>query len=127
MVMGTVFGVILIPGLDSTKEEFFNLEQVFLDLSPAHPTDRLDEFARAELNAHHDKVVKRGRKISALDPHRLHRLRRLRKECQATEPRDHDGLAGRRARAPGRTRHRRRPGGHAGGTAGAVSVVVRWR
>src|ERR1700742_5238886 len=31
---------------------------VFLDLSPAHPTDRLDEFARSVLDAHHDKVKK---------------------------------------------------------------------
>ncbi|HTE36000.1 MAG TPA: CHAD domain-containing protein, partial [Reyranella sp.] len=33
------------------------------------------EFARSELDAHHDKVMKRGRKFESLDPHRLHRLR----------------------------------------------------
>ena len=47
----------------------------FLDLSPAAPIDRLDEFARGELEAHHDKVMHRGRKIDSLDSHRLHRLR----------------------------------------------------
>jgi CHAD domain-containing protein len=47
----------------------------FLDLSPAAPIDRLDEFARGELKAHHDKVMHRGRKIDSLDSHRLHRLR----------------------------------------------------
>lgn len=47
----------------------------FLDLSPAPPLDRLDEFARSELEAHHDKVMHRGRKVASLDSHRLHRLR----------------------------------------------------
>ena len=47
----------------------------FLDLSPAAPIDRLDEFARGELEAHHDKVMHRGRKIESLDSQRLHRLR----------------------------------------------------
>ena len=62
--------------LSGARFEAFDRQlHIFLDLSPAHPTDRLDEFARAELDAHHDKVVKRGRKISSLDPHDLHRLR----------------------------------------------------
>jgi CHAD domain-containing protein len=47
----------------------------FLDLSPAAPTDRLDEFARNELDAHHDKVMRRGRKIETLKTKRLHKLR----------------------------------------------------
>jgi CHAD domain-containing protein len=47
----------------------------FLDLSPAAPTDRLDEFARSELDAHHDKVMRRGRKIETLKTKRLHKLR----------------------------------------------------
>jgi CHAD domain-containing protein len=62
--------------LSGARFEAFDRQlHIFLDLSPAHPTDRLDEFARAELNAHHDKVMKRGRKFASLDPHRLHRLR----------------------------------------------------
>jgi CHAD domain-containing protein len=62
--------------LSGARFEAFDRQlHTFLDLSPAHPTDRLDAFARAELDAHHDKVVKRGRKISSLDPHDLHRLR----------------------------------------------------
>lgn len=57
-------------------EAFDRQLHAFLDLSPAHPTtDRLDEFARSELDAHHDKVMKRGRKIEHLDAKRLHRLR----------------------------------------------------
>ena len=47
----------------------------FLDLSPAVSADRLDEFARKELDAHHDKVRHRGRKIETLEVRRLHRLR----------------------------------------------------
>ena len=62
--------------LSGARFEAFDRQlHTFLDLSPVHPTDRLDEFARAELDAHHDKVVKRGRKIESLDPHHLHRLR----------------------------------------------------
>jgi len=62
--------------LSGARFEAFDRQlHVFLDLSPAHPTDRLDEFARTELDAHHDKVMKRGRKFESLDPHRLHRLR----------------------------------------------------
>lgn len=56
-------------------EAFDRQLHAFLDLSPAHPTDRLDEFAKSELDAHHDKVMKRGRKIEHLDAKRLHRLR----------------------------------------------------
>jgi CHAD domain-containing protein len=62
--------------LSGARFEAFDRQlHTFLDLSPAHPTDRLDEFAKSELDAHHDKVVKRGRKFASLDPHRLHRLR----------------------------------------------------
>lgn len=62
--------------LSGARFEAFDRQlHIFLDLSPAHPTDRLDEFAKSELDAHHDKVVKRGRKFVSLDPHRLHRLR----------------------------------------------------
>jgi CHAD domain-containing protein len=62
--------------LSGARFEAFDRQlHIFLDLSPAHPTDRLDEFACAELDAHHDKVMKRGRKFESLDPHRLHRLR----------------------------------------------------
>jgi len=56
-------------------EAFGRQLHTFLDLSPAHPTDRLDEFARSELDAHHDKVVHRGRRIEQLKEKRLHRLR----------------------------------------------------
>jgi CHAD domain-containing protein len=56
-------------------EAFDRQLHVFIDLSPAHPTDRLDAFAESELDAHHDKVVHRGRRIDSLDSHRLHRLR----------------------------------------------------
>ena len=62
--------------LSGARFEAFDRQlHIFLDLSPAHPTDRLDEFARAELDARHDKVMKRGDKFKSLDPHRLHRLR----------------------------------------------------
>lgn len=62
--------------LSGARFEAFDRQlHTFLDLSPAHPTDRLDEFARAELDAHHAKVMKRGAKLKSLDPHRLHRLR----------------------------------------------------
>lgn len=47
----------------------------FLDLSPAHPTDRLDAFARNALKARHDKVLRRGRKLETLSVKRLHQLR----------------------------------------------------
>lgn len=47
----------------------------FLDLSPAAPADRLDSFAFDEFEAHHRKVLHRGRKLETLDEHRLHRLR----------------------------------------------------
>ncbi len=56
-------------------EAFDRQLHAFLDLSPAAPTERLDEFARSELDAHHDKVMRRGRKIDRLDTRRLHRLR----------------------------------------------------
>jgi CHAD domain-containing protein len=56
-------------------ESFDRQLHAFIDLSPAHPTERLDAFARAELDAHHEKVVRRGRKIETLDPQRLHKLR----------------------------------------------------
>ena len=62
--------------LSGARFEAFDRQlHIFLDLSPAHPTDRLDEFARAELDAHHARVMKRGAKFKSLDPHRLHRLR----------------------------------------------------
>jgi CHAD domain-containing protein len=56
-------------------ESFDRQLHAFIDLSPAHPAERLDAFARAELDAHHEKVVRRGRKIETLDPQRLHKLR----------------------------------------------------
>jgi CHAD domain-containing protein len=62
--------------LSGARFEAFDRQlHAFLDLSPAAPTDRLDEFARGELDQHHHKVVHRGRKFDSLDPHRLHRLR----------------------------------------------------
>ena len=62
--------------LSGARFEAFDRQlHAFLDLSPAAPTDRLDTFARDELDQHHHKVVKRGRKVDSLDPHRLHRLR----------------------------------------------------
>ena len=56
-------------------EGFDRQLHAFLDLSPAAPTDQLAEFARSELDQHHDKVMKRGRKIEHLDTRRLHKLR----------------------------------------------------
>lgn len=56
-------------------EAFERQLDAFLDLSPAHPTERLDAFARIELQAHHEKVMRRGRKIETLSVKRLHRLR----------------------------------------------------
>lgn len=62
--------------LSGARFEAFDRQlHAFLDLSPAAPTDRLDEFARGELDQHHQKVIHRGRKFDSLDPHRLHRLR----------------------------------------------------
>jgi len=62
--------------LSGARFEAFDRQlHVFIDLSPTHPTDRLDAFARAELDAHHAKVMDRGRKVESLDSHRLHRLR----------------------------------------------------
>lgn len=43
--------------------------------SGATSPSRLDDFGRAVLDQHHDKVERRGRKIAALDGKRLHRLR----------------------------------------------------
>jgi CHAD domain-containing protein len=56
-------------------DDFERQLSAFLDLSPAHRTDRLDEFAESELDAHHDKVMRRGRRIEHLDARRLHKLR----------------------------------------------------
>jgi len=62
--------------LSGARFEAFDRQlHAFIDLSPAHPTDRLDRFALAELDQHHEKVMHRGRRIDSLDPHRLHRLR----------------------------------------------------
>lgn len=62
--------------LSGARFEAFDRQlHAFLDLSLAAPTDRLDEFARSELDQHHDKVLHRGRKFDSLDPHRLHKLR----------------------------------------------------
>lgn len=62
--------------LSGARFEAFDRQlHAFIDLSPAQPTDRLDRFALAELDQHHEKVMHRGRKIDSLDPHRLHRLR----------------------------------------------------
>jgi CHAD domain-containing protein len=62
--------------LSGARFEAFDRQlHAFLDLSPATPTDRLDEFAQGELEQHHHKVIERGRKFDSLDPHRLHRLR----------------------------------------------------
>ncbi len=62
--------------LSSARFDAFERQlDAFLDLSPAHPTERLDAFARIELQAHHEKVMRRGRKIETLSVKRLHRLR----------------------------------------------------
>jgi len=62
--------------LSGARYEAFDRQlHAFLDLSPARPIDRLDHFALGELDANHHKVMRRGRKIDELDPHRLHRLR----------------------------------------------------
>ena len=62
--------------LSGARFEAFDRQlHTFLDLSSAAPTDRLDEFAQNELNAHHDKVMRRGRRIGHLGTRRLHRLR----------------------------------------------------
>jgi CHAD domain-containing protein len=56
-------------------EGFHRQLDAFVALPPAGTHERLDEFARAELDKRHDKVVKRGRKLDSLDERRLHRLR----------------------------------------------------
>jgi CHAD domain-containing protein len=62
--------------LSGARFEAFDRQlHAFLDLSPAAPIDRLDEFARSELDALHGKVMRRGHKFDSLDTHRLHRLR----------------------------------------------------
>src|SRR5262249_34133330 len=63
------------PPSGARFEAFDRQLHAFIDRSPAHPTDRLDRFALAELDQHHEKVMHRGRRIESLDPHRLHRLR----------------------------------------------------
>ncbi len=62
--------------LSGARFEAFDRQlRAFVDLSPAHPAERLDHFALAELDQHHEKVMHRGRKVDSLDPHHLHRLR----------------------------------------------------
>ena len=62
--------------LASARFEGFQRQLLaFLDASPGAPSKRLDKFARSELEAHHKKVLRRGRKLESLDPERLHRLR----------------------------------------------------
>jgi CHAD domain-containing protein len=62
--------------LSSARFDAFERQlHAFLDLSPAVSGKRLDAFARAELEAHHEKVLRRGRKLESLKPERLHRLR----------------------------------------------------
>jgi CHAD domain-containing protein len=56
-------------------EGFHRQLDAFVTLSPAGTHERLDEFARTVLDTRHDKVVRRGRKLGALDERRLHRLR----------------------------------------------------
>lgn len=47
----------------------------FIEHEPAGLSGRLDEFGRTMLQARHDKVLKRGRRLDSLDGPRLHRLR----------------------------------------------------
>lgn len=48
----------------------------FIDKPPKQPPgSRLDAFGRAVLAAHHDKVIRRARKLETFDAERLHRLR----------------------------------------------------
>ena len=48
----------------------------FIDKPPPQPPgSRLDAFGRAVLAAHHDKVIRRARKLETFDAERLHRLR----------------------------------------------------
>ena len=48
----------------------------FIDKPPPQPHGaRLDAFGRAVLAAHHDKVIRRARKLGTFDAERLHRLR----------------------------------------------------
>ncbi|WP_421996924.1 CHAD domain-containing protein [Reyranella sp.] len=62
--------------LESARFDGFDRQlHAFLDLSPAHPSDRLDEFARQALDLRHDKVLRHGRKIGSLGAKGLHRLR----------------------------------------------------
>ena len=62
--------------LASARFDAFDRQlHVFLDLSPAHPSDRLDAFARHALDTRHRKVMRRGRKIDALGAKGLHKLR----------------------------------------------------
>ncbi|MFZ5778603.1 MAG: CHAD domain-containing protein [Pseudomonadota bacterium] len=62
--------------LSSARFDAFDRQlHAFQDLSPAHPTDRLDAFARSALKARHDKVLRRGRKLETLSVKRLHKLR----------------------------------------------------
>jgi len=56
-------------------EGFHRQLDAFVALPPAGTAPRLDEFARTVLGSRHDKVVRRGRKLSSLDERRLHRLR----------------------------------------------------
>ena len=56
-------------------EGFHRQLDAFVALSPADSHQRLEEFARAVLDARHHKVLQRGRKLGSLDEKRLHRLR----------------------------------------------------
>ena len=47
----------------------------FIEHEPATPSGELGAFGTAALQARHDKVAQRGRKIASLDGKRLHRLR----------------------------------------------------
>lgn len=47
----------------------------FIDHEPAAPGGQLGTFGAAVLQARHEKVRKRGRKVASLDGKRLHRLR----------------------------------------------------
>jgi len=62
--------------LSGARFEAFDRQlHAFIDLSPVHPAEQLNHFARVELDQHHEKVMYRGRRIDSLDPHHLHRLR----------------------------------------------------
>lgn len=47
----------------------------FVEHEPSAPTGRVGEYGQAMLQARHDKVLRRGRRLDSLDGPRLHRLR----------------------------------------------------